>query len=104
MYRSRRQDKEYSKRWLDRWQAFVMAIVSSYAACDLVQSFIYKQRIEIGSMCELMITSIVAVLIPYFVKAFFGKFFEEKNRVAEQGQADIEISDIENMDAPEGMG
>lgn len=100
--RTRDKPKEYSKQWMTRWQIFSIIVISLYVVVDLIQSFTMDREIHIGELCMLMITSVIATIIPYFAKAYFGKRNEETTRLAEQREAraygTIDNGEEENID------
>lgn len=71
---------EYSKLWVTLWQLFCMIWISIYLISDIKQnSGLNSEQIVLS-----LIASIVAVFIPYLVKAFLGKLNEEKTRLIEK--------------------
>lgn len=72
---------EYSKLWVTLWQLFCMIWISIYLISDIKQNGGLNSEQVILSL----IASIVAVFIPYLVKAFLGKLNEEKTRLIEKG-------------------
>lgn len=71
---------EYSKLWVTLWQLFCMIWVSIYLISDIKQnSGLNSEQVVLS-----LIASIVAVFIPYLVKAFLGKLNEEKTRLIEK--------------------
>ena len=72
---------EYSKLWITLWQLFCMIWISIYLISDIKQnSGLNSEQVVLS-----LIASIVAVFIPYLVKAFLGKLNEEKTRLIEKG-------------------
>lgn len=72
--------KEYSKNWLDRWQYFVMFWLSIFYVIDIIKN----DAIHLETLSITLVTSIVAVIVPYFVKSYFGKKQEEIVRLQEK--------------------
>lgn len=71
---------EYSKLWITLWQLFCMIWISIYLISDIKQnSGLNSEQVVLS-----LIASIVAVFIPYLVKAFLGKLNEEKTRLIEK--------------------
>ena len=84
--------KEYSKNWLDRWQYFVMFWLSVFYVTDIIKN----DAIHLETLSITLVTSIIAVIVPYFVKSYFGKKqaeivrLQEKNDVIEDSNESIE--------------
>lgn len=72
---------EYSKLWVTLWQLFCMIWISIYLISDIKQN----RGLNSEQVVLSLIASIVAVFIPYLVKAFLGKLNEEKTRLIEKG-------------------
>lgn len=72
--------KEYSKNWLNRWQYFVMFWLSIFYVIDIIKN----DAIHLETLSITLVTSIVAVIVPYFVKSYFGKKQEEIVRLQEK--------------------
>lgn len=72
---------EYSKLWITLWQLFCMVWISIYLISDIKQN----RGLNSEQVVLSLIASIVAVFIPYLVKAFLGKLNEEKTRLIEKG-------------------
>lgn len=72
--------KEYSKNWLNRWQYFVMFWLSVFYFTDIIKN----DAIHLETLSITLVTSIVAVIVPYFVKSYFGKKQEEIVRLQEK--------------------
>ena len=72
---------EYSKLWITLWQLFCMIWISIYLISDIKQN----KGLNSEQIVLSLIASIVAVFIPYLVKAFLGKLNEEKTRLIEKG-------------------
>lgn len=72
---------EYSKLWITLWQLFCMIWISIYLISDIKQN----KGLNSEQVVLSLIASIVAVFIPYLVKAFLGKLNEEKTRLIEKG-------------------
>lgn len=72
--------KEYSKSWLNRWQYFVMFWLSIFYIIDIIKN----DAIHLETLSITLVTSIIAVIVPYFVKSYFGKKQEEIIRLQEK--------------------
>ena len=72
--------KEYSKNWLNRWQYFVMFRSSIFYVIDIIKN----DAIHLETLSITLVTSIIAVIVPYFVKSYFGKKQEEIIRLQEK--------------------
>lgn len=72
---------EYSKLWITLWQLFCMVWISIYLISDIKQN----KGLNSEQVVLSLISSIVAVFIPYLIKAFLGKLNEEKTRLIEKG-------------------
>ena len=72
--------KEYSKDWLNRWQYFVMFWLSVFYVIDIIKN----DAIHLETLSITLVTSIIAVIVPYFVKSYFGKKQEEIVRLQEK--------------------
>lgn len=72
--------KEYSKSWLNRWQYFVMFWLSIFYVIDIIKN----DAIHLETLSITLVTSIIAVIVPYFVKSYFGKKQEEIIRLQEK--------------------
>ena len=72
--------KEYSKNWLNRWQYFVMFWLSVFYVIDIIKN----DAIHLETLSITLVTSIIAVIVPYFVKSYFGKKQEEIIRLQEK--------------------
>lgn len=71
--------KDYSKKWMDRWQIFCMIWISIYNASDIY----YNQSINSNNIIALLVTSVVCTIVAYFPKSYFGKKQEELIRIHE---------------------
>lgn len=58
--------KQYSKVWMTRWQVFCMIWISIYCGVDVI----YNKGENVNNIVVLLISSIIASLIPYFAKSF----------------------------------
>ena len=72
--------KEYSKNWLNRWQYFVMFWLSIFYVIDIIKN----DAIHLETLSITLVTSIIAVIVTYFVKSYFGKKQEEIVRLQEK--------------------
>lgn len=52
---------------MDRWQYFVMFWLSVFFIADIY----YNQCEHLEALCLTLVTSIVATMIPYFMKSYF---------------------------------
>lgn len=59
--------KQYSKQWMNRWQYFVMFWLSVFFVADVY--FNHCEHLE--TLCITLVTSIIATMVPYFVKSYF---------------------------------
>lgn len=66
-YSKRENKKQYSKQWMNRWQYFVMFWLSVFFVADCY--FNHCEHLE--TLCITLVTSIIATMIPYFVKSYF---------------------------------
>lgn len=66
-YSKRESKKQYSKQWMNRWQYFVMFWLSVFFVADCY--FNHCEHLE--TLCITLVTSIIATMIPYFVKSYF---------------------------------
>lgn len=78
---SKKKIVEYSKLWITLWQLFCMVWISIYLISDIKQN----KGLNSEQVVLSLIASIVAVFIPYLIKAFLGKLNEEKTRLIEKG-------------------
>lgn len=71
--------KQYSKQWMTRWQVFVMFWLSVFFSADTY--FNHCEHLE--TLCITLVTSIIATMIPYFMKSYFEtkqeKLMESQN-------------------------
>lgn len=81
---SEKAKKQYSKQWMTRWQVFVMFWLSVFFGADTY--FNHCEHLE--TLCITLVTSIIATMIPYFVKSYFEtkqeKLMESQNRDFEE--------------------
>lgn len=77
---SEKAKKQYSKQWMTRWQVFVMFWLSVFFSADTY--FNHCEHLE--TLCITLVTSIIATMIPYFVKSYFEtkqeKLMESQSR------------------------
>lgn len=76
--------KEYSKKCMDRWQYFVMFWLSVFYVTDIIKN----DAIHLETLSITLVTSIIAVIVPYFVKSYFGKKQEEIVRLQEKNEVE----------------
>lgn len=81
--------KEYSKKWMDTWQFFVMFWCSVFFIADII----CNQAEHCVELCVCLVTSVAATFVVYLPKAYFGKRNEEILRV--QGM-EADTDDYEN--------
>lgn len=81
--------KEYSKNWLDRWQYFVIFWLSVFYVTDIIKN----DAIHLETLSITLVTSIIAIIIPYFVKSYFGKKQEEIVRLQEKNEVEEDSSE-----------
>lgn len=81
--------KEYSKNWLDRWQYFVMFWLSIFYVTDIIKN----DAIHLETLSITLVTSIVAIIIPYLIKSYFGKKQEEIVRLQEKNNLEEDSSE-----------
>lgn len=72
--------KEYSKKWLNIWQYFVMFWCSIFFIADIY----YNKAEHCVELCVCLVTSICASFVVYLPKAYFGKRNEEQNKLIEK--------------------
>ena len=65
---------------MDRWQYFVMFWLSVFYVTDIIKN----DAIHLETLSITLVTSIIAVIVPYFVKSYFGKKQEEIIRLQEK--------------------
>ena len=58
--------KQYSKVWMTRHQILAWFWISVYLAVDII----YNKGANVNNIVVLLISSIIASLIPYFAKSF----------------------------------
>lgn len=90
---------EYSKLWITLWQLFCMVWISIYLISDIKQN----KGLNSEQVVLSLIASIVAVFIPYLIKAFLGKLNEEKTRLIEKG-LDIGVNESVESSGMEDEG
>lgn len=72
--------KEYSKKWLDIWQYFVMFWCSVFFVADIC----FNHAEHCVELCVCLVTSIATSFAIYLPKAYFGKRNEEENKLIER--------------------
>lgn len=78
--------KQYSKQWMNRWQYFVMFWLSIFFVADCY--FNHCEHLE--TLCITLVTSIIATMIPYFVKSYFETKQEKLMELRpERGEDDL---------------
>ena len=63
---------------MDRWQYFVMFWLSVFFVADIY----YNQCAHLEALCLTLVTSIVATMVPYFMKSYFETKAEKAMEVA----------------------
>lgn len=87
--------KEYSKKWLNKWQYFVMFWCSVFFVADIY----FNHAEHCVELCVCLVTSICASFVVYLPKAYFGKRNEEENKLIEK----LNLNDgLELVDLNEG--
>lgn len=86
-------EKEYSKKWMDTWQFFVMFWCSIFFITDIF----FNQAEHCVELCICLVTSVAATFVVYLPKAYFGKRNEEENKIIQQG-LENEALDLEFVD------
>lgn len=71
--------KQYSKVWMTRWQIFCMFWISVYLGVDII----YNNGGNVNNIVVLLVSSIIASLIPYFAKSYL-ETKEDKKMQLEQ--------------------
>lgn len=78
--------EQYSKQWMNRWQYFVMLWLSVFFIADVY----YNHCEHLETLCLTLVTSIIATMIPYFVKSYFEtkqeKLMESQNKGFEESE------------------
>lgn len=74
-------EKEYSKKWMNTWQWFVMLWCSVFFITDII----CNQAEHCVELCICLVTSVAASFVVYLPKAYFGKRNEEINKLIESG-------------------
>lgn len=86
---SERSKKQYSKQWMSRWQYFVMFWLSVFFGADTW--FNHCEHLE--TLCITLVTSIIATMIPYFVKSYF-ETKQEKLMKSQENEFEREEDDL----------
>lgn len=76
--------RQYSKIWLTRHQCLAWLWISIYLGVDII----YNKGANVNNIVVLLISSIIASLIPYFIKSYF--------ETKEEKKCEIEHLKIEN--------
>lgn len=71
--------KQYSKVWMTRWQVFCMVWISIYLGVDII----INKGLNVNNIVVLLVSSIIASLIPYFAKSYL-ETKEDKKMQLEQ--------------------
>lgn len=85
-----KQNKQYSKQWISRWQYFVMLWLSIFFIADTF--FNHCEHLE--TLCITLVTSIIATMIPYFAKSYFETKQEKLMEITERGLRECEEEDL----------
>ena len=75
--KKRQTTKEYSKKWMNTWQYFVMFWCSVFFIMDIY----FNQAEHCVELCVCLVTSVAATFVVYLPKAYFGKRNEENNKL-----------------------
>ena len=82
---------QYSKQWMNRWQAFVMFWLSVFFVADVY----YNHCEHLETLCITLVTSIIATMVPYFAKSYFEtkqeKLMELQEKEYEEYEEDEDI-------------
>lgn len=92
MKRKRITKKEFSKR--------MTAIILAVALIDLQLTYVlaFLGRDTVETLAITLVTEIIAVVITYSLKAYFGKKAEEKTRLEEDEQNYRHLNGLEAID------
>lgn len=69
--------KQYSKQWMTRHQILAWFWVSVYLGVDIF----YNKGANVNNIVVLLISSIIATIIPYFCKSYFETKQEKLNEM-----------------------
>ena len=86
--------KQYSKVWMTRWQIFCMFWISVYMITDII----YNKALNINNVIVLLISSVIASLIPYFAKSFLETKEDKKMRLEEMKLNNIIGNNVNYVD------
>lgn len=78
--------KQYSKQWMSRWQFFVMFWLSVFFVADIC----LNQAQHLETLCLTLVTSIIATMIPYFMKSYFETKKEKEMELKNLNQMEEE--------------
>jgi hypothetical protein len=97
--------KQYSKCWMTRWQIFCMIWISIYLTIDCI----YNKGANVNNIVVLLISSIIASLIPYFAKSFLETKEDKKMQLEQlklQSQTEFTNFGADNteLEEPEEVG
>lgn len=97
--------KQYSKVWMTRWQVFCMIWISIYLTIDCI----YNKGANVNNIVVLLISSIIASLIPYFAKSFLETKEDRRIQLEQmklQSQTEFTNFDTYNtgLEEPEEVG
>lgn len=84
--------KQYSKVWMTRHQVLAWTWISIYLGVDIV----YNKGGNVNNIVVLLVSSIIASLIPYFAKSYL-ETKEEKIMQLEQMRLKNSINSIESI-------
>lgn len=93
----KREVKQHSKKWIDRWQVFVMVWLSVFFVADICMN----KCEHLESLSITLVTSIVATIIPFLAKSYFETKEEKRMSLLERGDINdygdvCEISDVDD--------
>lgn len=87
--------KQYSKVWMTRWQIFCMVWISIYLTIDCI----YNKGANVNNIVVLLISSIIASLIPYFAKSFLETKEDKKMQLEQlKLQSQTEFTNLETYE------
>ena len=90
--KKRQTTKEYSKKWMNTWQFFVMFWCSVFFVTDIY----FNQAEHCVELCVCLVTSVAATFVVYLPKAYFGKRNEQENLMI-QKYATIDTTECEEQ-------
>lgn len=82
---------QYSRQWITRWQIFVMFWLSVFFISDII----LNKAEHLEALCLTLVTSIIATMIPYFIKSYFETKEEKKMEYLEKMNEMEDCEDVE---------